>query len=663
VSFVALLLVLLVVVATRSLDAGSVFRGDDVVLPGNDPYYYRFAVERLHERGGPPGDHLATLPGWVDDGEPLFVVTLWAVSGLFGGTREAVGVAVALYPVAAAVAAVALLYAIGRRLTGDRWHGLAAALAFALVPAFVRRTRLGFADHHAFDFVWLLVTALSLVVLVTGRGRPRRARAPAALGVGVGVAGQLLSWDAGALLVVPVAPYVVLQTAVDVRDGYSPTDWGLPLAGGLTVGALLVGGVRLSVGWQDPLVTVVAGALAAGTLVVVVLGEAVRRRTDSVTALVAAEAVGVGATLLAGSTVFRRPVERNAVRLFGSKPVSEALPLFYGSAFWGSVVNFGVVLFLAAPFLAAETWRSLRESRPGWLAASTYAWCLLGLALVQARFAGESAPFLALFAGVGVVRLVSGATERLPTSGSAGTPSTASEAPSGAAGVEPTRRDVLTAASFGGVVAGTNLVDLPYAVADATDEKHDAATWMRRHAEERGWGYPRNYVLSQWGDSRLYNYFVNGRSRSYGFAARHFDGGIASNPPETWYDRFEGRVGFVVVRRDDWGPLYERLFRRNGDGLSHFWLGYVSDDASLKVFALVPGAVVAGRLDGGEPATVRTSVTRNDWTTTYTQRVVPDDDGTFQTTVPYAGTYEVGDAAVTVTRADVRNGRTVELDE
>jgi dolichyl-diphosphooligosaccharide--protein glycosyltransferase len=682
VTFIALLVVLFVVAATRVLDAASVFRRGDVVLPGNDPYFYRVTVERLLARGGTPFD-ISGNPAQVETGEPLLVATLWAVSALFGGSSEAVGLTVALYPVAAAVASAGLVYALGTRLAGDRWSGVAAAVALALVPAFARRTRLGFADHHAFDYVWLLVTALSLVVLVTGRERRDRRGVLAALGVGVGVAGQLLSWDAGALLVLPLAPYAVLQTTVDVRDDRAPTDWGLPLAGGLTAGTLLVGGAHLAFGWQETVVTFVPASLAVGTLLVVVLGEAVRRRTDSVATLVAAEAVGVCGVLLAGSTVFRRPLERNAGRLFNSKAISEALPLFHGSAFWGTVVNFGALVFVAAPFLVAETWRSLRRSRPGWLAASTYAWCLFGLTLVQVRFAGEFAPFVALFTGVGVVRLVTGATGDVPPAGVSDAPSPSAvpaagdssrAEPEAAAGGPtptaspdgprrtPTRRDVLTALSFGGVVAGTSLVDLPYTVATTTDAKHDAATWMRRHATEQGWEYPRNYVLSQWGDTRLYNYFVNGRARSYWFAASNFTGGVASEPPAEWYDRFDGRVGFVVVGRDDWGPLYERLYRNDGDGLSHFRLGYVSTDASLKVFTLVPGAVLTGRLDESEPAVVETSVALDNWTTTYTQRIATDEARAFEATVPYAGTYDVGDGTVTVTPADVRNGRTVELD-
>ena len=62
----------------------------------------------------------------------------------------------------------------------------------------------------------------------------------------------------------------------------------------------------------------------------------------------------------------------------------------------------GLTLFLALP---AMVWgvSLARSDRSGWLVAGSYAWVLLALAVIQVRFVGELAPFLALFAGLAFV--------------------------------------------------------------------------------------------------------------------------------------------------------------------------------------------------------------------------------------------------------------------
>ncbi len=50
--------------------------------------------------------------------------------------------------------------------------------------------------------------------------------------------------------------------------------------------------------------------------------------------------------------------------------------------------------------------------------------------------------------------------------------------------------------------------------------RRQAADGNRRDAAERGHEYSENYVLSRWGQNRVYNYFVNGESEATGTLAR-----------------------------------------------------------------------------------------------------------------------------------------------
>lgn len=148
----------------------SVYRDGQVILSGNDPYYYRYWVEQALASGPNPFDlsALATLPGAVQNGEPLLVATLWWVAELLGSGPEIAGHVLAWYPIVSAVLTAVLVYLLAVRVTDDRRVGVAAVLILALVP---------------FDAKDL-----------------RRPRAIAwGLGLGVAVAGQVLAWEAGPL--------------------------------------------------------------------------------------------------------------------------------------------------------------------------------------------------------------------------------------------------------------------------------------------------------------------------------------------------------------------------------------------------------------------------------------------------------------------------------
>ncbi|WP_049895253.1 hypothetical protein [Halopiger xanaduensis] len=88
-----------------------------------------------------------------------------------------------------------------------------------------------------------------------------------------------------------------------------------------------------------------------------------------------------------------------------------------------------------------------------------------------------------------------------------------------------------------GLIADTTYSNEQVAALEAIDE----------HANATEREYHDNYVLSAWGDSRMYNHFINGESKGYGYAQSNYEDFITSSDPGSWYEQIEGRVGYVVV--------------------------------------------------------------------------------------------------------------------
>ncbi|PSP33928.1 hypothetical protein BRC64_02175 [Halobacteriales archaeon QH_10_67_22] len=116
---------LALVVVLRAFVVSAVFRGEHVVLSGNDPYFYLFWIEQ-------------SLPAGITKGEPLLVATLARITSVFGGP-DAAGAVLAVYPVVSAVLTGALLYWLTLRLTADRRIALAAVVILAAMPGHALR--------------------------------------------------------------------------------------------------------------------------------------------------------------------------------------------------------------------------------------------------------------------------------------------------------------------------------------------------------------------------------------------------------------------------------------------------------------------------------------------------------------------------------------------
>lgn len=660
---------LVLVALLRLTSLSNVFQDGDTVLSGNDPYYYRYWIERIlsSERFG-----LTALPKAVARGEPLFVATLQVIADLVGGTPEAIALVMAWYPVVAAVLTATVVYTLLTTISTDRRVAVAAVIMFALTPGHAFRTSLGFADHHAFDYVWLTVTAIAVTVLTieTIHGdTPRVGRIIAGvLTLAAGVTGQTLAWDAGPLLLLPVGGYLAVDSLLAVYTSRSPARTAIPILVGIGLGTVITWTTHTTLGWHRMLVAASPGLLFAGGAAVTIIGEVSYRLDLHVGIPTVVELVGGFAALTILSdrypeqwTQIVRDVE---TRFFRIDTIAETGGLFSDSFGW--LLLFGFVFILAVPYLLLATQRA--TNHPRWVPLVIYTWYFTGLAVVQIRFVGQMAPFVAVFAGIGFVHLAEWVD-------------IIDDPPKLFGDTHETVRN-LTIPSRGTLqslfilfllVGSLSFIQIPIKTSQLThsDAQYQTASWMANSAADRGLEYPDSYVFSQWGDNRFYNYFVNGESRSYGVAKANYEAFVFSTDSGRWYDRLRGRTGFIVVTPAVVGnasTIGTRLYQTDASrteaapGLVHYRLVYVSDNEQYKVFTLVSSATITGTGPANETLTVRTDVTIGTYTTTYERRIETGPNGTYSVTVPYPGEYRVAGDSVKVTESDIQNGTTVTVE-
>ncbi len=657
------------VVVLRAFVLGSVFRDGDVVLSGNDPYFYLYWVEQSFATG-----ETAQLPSGITKGEPLLVATLTRLTGLFGGA-DAAGAVLAVYPVLSAVLTGALLYWLTLKLTADRRVALAAVIILAAMPGHALRTALGFADHHAFDYVWLTLTAAALVALAGVADRDDLA-APktwlAALTLGIGVGAQTLAWDAGPLMIVPVGAAVAAKVLVHVRSGRSPLVANVPLLAGLVLGALLTLYGHVALDWHTEVVAAAPILLLGGAVAVVAVGELAFRLDRQAEELATAETV----VALAGAAIvwtafpeFRAQLLQGLDRIFRSDDIVETQALFSGDTL-GFLLLFGFFLFLALPALVWGTRRAIDDAR--WVVACSYGWYFFALSLFQVRFTGQLGIFTALFAGVAFVWIAARVDLTDP-------PAFVESSPDRAfARWTPGRPDVSTVVAvllLFALLGGLGVIQSAIKVQQVTteDADYETAAWLADYADEHGWeSRGESYVFSEWGKNRLYNYFVNGNSRTYVYAQSNYGSFMTQTDPDEAAAMIGDRVRFIVTQDRDIDRemmhtrLHDNLGSRNGNvaGLGRFRVLYVTPNSQRKAFLYVPGATVRGTAAPNTTVDVAADVKVPGASFTYERRTSTNETGAYSVTVAHPGTYTVttanGTQTVTVPESAVMNGTTVE---
>jgi len=660
---------LALVVAMRSFVTGAIFRDEAVVLSGNDPYFYLYWTEESLRTG----ESLSDLPGGIEHGEPLLVATLAWFADLFGGVDSA-GAVLAVYPVVTAALTGLVLYWLTLQLTADRRVALAAVVILAVMPGHALRTALGFADHHAFDYVWLILTAAALVSLRTVRAfRDLAAPGPwvTALVLGVSIGAQTLAWDSGPLMIVPVGAIVAAGVLLDVRANRSPVVTQAPVLVGLTVGALLALYGHRSLGWQTDIVITAPMLLVAGTVALTAVAELTHRLGRGAGELAIAQAV----VTLAGVWVVRTNfpefwttlLSRLDSKLFRSDDIVEVRALVDGDTL-PFLLLFGFFLFVALPVLAWATRRTLESDR--WVVPCLYTWYFLALSLFQVRFTGQLGIFTALFAAVGFVWLAA-------TIDLAEPPAPFDTADSPFADWVPDRPDASTLGALAllfVLVCGMGTLQTAIKVEQVTHEPetYETAAHLAAFADDQGWESPgERYVFSAWGDNRLYNYFVNGDSRSYGYAQSNYQAFVAQTDPADATAMIDGRVRFIVTEDLDAPPgtMHARLHTQLGsreddtDGLGRYRALYATGDGQYKAFVFVPGATVRGTAEPNATVEVATDVEIPGETFTYERRTVANETGAYDLRVAHPGTYDITTGGETntvrVPETAVMNGTSV----
>lgn len=681
----ALAVVVLIAALFRSYHVLSVFRGEHIVLLGNDPYFYRHWIRQLalSDAG------VMAVPSGIQEGEPLLIGTIWTVTAVLGGSAPTGYTVLALYPLVCGLLTIPLVYGITRRVTGERRIALAAALLLTVMPVHVFRTALGFADHHAFDYLWLALTLLGGVSLTGHTAHERSNISTTTLfWVGVfalGVTAQTLAWNAGPLLLLPIALFSLALVIVARAHDFSPVPILAPITAGLGLASAVVWLAHVSFGWQPLQVVLTPTLLAIGVGAVLIIGVVATRYNLS-------PRVTAGSVLLGGVTIltitlvvlpeFAAEFLSEFNRLLGlgaADGIVETASIFspqYGT-FFGPAFFFGFALFFALPYVAWSLYTGYRDTSLSLLLVGSYAVVFLLLAILQVRFAGELSIVLAPFAGLALVH-VGSIVDAVPRpTVLAATNSTASlfGSSSDESLTIPNRQSTVALAVVFLLIGGFGIVQGPVQTNKLvySDDAYQTATWLEKHTEQSDLDSESTYVLSVWGQNRMYNAFLSGNSERYGYAQSIYPQFISSTEPDSWYDRLGGRTDYIVMtsvaNQDEAGYqqtshtiLYESFGSATTDhsGAGHYQAVYQSPSKSHVVFVPVEGAIINGTAEPGSTISISTEVSIPNAEFTYTRRTRVAPNGTYRVRVPYAEIYSVGDTSVLVTAQDIESGSVVQ---
>lgn len=703
---------LLSVAGARLVSAPAVFRQGFVVSPANDAYFFRYWQERLASQADGLFDlTLFANMGGAASTRPAAHAVNWWVTVFLGGADTAPAVA-AWLPVVASVGLGYLIYRFTRLLTGDVRVALAAVLFYGLAPINVVYTSVGFFDHQLHQYFWLgllIGTLIALGVDVSRRAAQTdvhsalqaHARDPTmwaiALGLAIAVAGSAHSWGGSPLTFVPVASVIGFRVVLDTYHDISPGYANAPLLGGLTLGASLTVAAHLGLGWHESIAVATPALVSGGAIVAVGLGELWRRATVSPLWLLVAECILTIGGLFGYVSLRPDDLERAQTRLgdlFFREGAREVASLFSPdfAVIFGPLIQLGLGFYFAVAVLGVVTWTLTHRYEPGWLVLACFAWYYTLLATIQVRFAGQLAIVIAPFAGIGLVYLLAVVDIARPvtifnrsTYHPGSEPTGDSKSFRNRGKKRSNEKEPITSVALPdgtrmrsylivtvALVLVFNLLLVPSLVGQLTHDRaqFDAALTVDDHADQAAREYPENFVLSRWGDNRMYNYFVSGESLGYGYAQRTHDEFLTSANPDRWYEQFQGRVGYLVVTDRTNSPMtntsYAALYTGLGLGVNntpttgHYQL--LAAEGGVRTFAVVPGATIQLSNSTGDVVTATTTVTiaseSGNTTHEYTRSATVA-NGTSTIRVAYPGEYTVGNTSVLVTSDDILEGKQI----
>lgn len=682
---IGLLVGVLTIVLWRCLQYRSVLRDGAVVSPSNDPYFFRYIQEQLIARDGLHPSALQDVNAAAV--RPLSHALNWWLTELLGGTPAAASLVAGWLPVLASATLGVVIFATTMILTRDVRAATLSAVLLGVTPVHAVYTSLGFFDHQLHQYFWLGVLLLTLVWL--GRDLKRRIEtstdpkqavrrrlrdgrvwlASGILAVTIGVTPHL--WGGGPLILLPVALYIALRTVTDVQADLPPERTLAPVLAATIVGAVLAYLSHAAWGWRRAFAVFTPALLALGGVSVVGLAVLWRRQDLPARWLLASEGMAaiavVGLFRVLQPSLFADAISRAGDLIFRATAIeSGSLYAFNKAIIFGPLYQVGLYFYIAVVVLAVIGWTATREYRPGWLAVVAFGGFFAALAGLQTRFAGQMTIPFSILGAVGILWLL-GTVDLVRPIGLR--TNSAEQSPEESSGIRefksPSARKGAYIGGFLLLLIGLNLVTVPGLYSQTHyGEAYDAAAEIDDHAAVINQSYPENYVLSQWGENRMYNYFVNGEARGYGYARANYDSFLNATPNQA-YDQYSDRVGYISIAAESMASqsTYTDVINRTGfdtPNAGHYQAVYASD--AVTAFALVPGATLQVSASEGTTVTAETqiNVSGDMNRRTYTQTASMT-DGTATLRVPYPGEYTVEGQTVTVPRQAVYAGEQIQV--
>lgn len=689
---VALAAVLALLAAMRTLQLPTLYRDEHRLSPANDPYFYRTMVDRLLAQSSDPFslELVTNMPARAVSRRPFSHAMNWWVAALLGGDQTAATLVALWLPVVASIGLGIVIYFTAKTASGDVRVGIAAVFFLALVPVHAVYTQLGFLEHRLHQYFWLGVTLLAVTWLASDVKRLSHMHKPAsavrqhlrkprtwiaALAIGPALAFSMHAWGGSIMMMVPLALYAGGRALIDVREGITTTLANLPLLIGTAFGVAIAAFLHFRWEWHDSLLAYWPPLILVGMVLVFVIADLFRRIGVSSLVLGISEVI-VG---IAGIAIFTTQfpdewdyLQDRADTLFTRDTATETMSLFTDA--WTPITQIGLDFVLALFVLAFVVWMVWRQYEPAWLLLCTYALVWLVFASFQIRFAAQMSIIMAVFGGLGFVYLLGwiglarrpelfAETKDVPRPDTESDPRISSmQLPSEPAAIGWIALILL-------LFTGMSLMFIPLLGADTMydDDQYDSLLAIESHNESVAEYDHEYFVLSNWGDNRMYNYLLHGDGDSYGYASSNYQPFIESDHPDDHYDEIASQVGYVVIDDLETTDLPNNTYTTlHGDindttlpDSGHFQALHLGDTASA--YATVPGATIT--VNGtNESITTTTAITLDDTDYTYERTLTESSNTTTATTVAYPGDYDLFDQTVSITQEDVINGSTIELD-
>ncbi len=390
-----------------------------VRLGGNDPWYYYRLIENCihnfpHRIWFDPFTHYP-FGSYLHFGP--FMVYLGAIAGIISGSTggESLRAVLAFLPVVGGVLTILPIYLIGREVF-DKRVGVIAAFLIAFIPGqFLQRTLLGFADHHAYEVLWMLVTVGMFTYSLNRWNETdevRRYDLVLAAMTGVAFGLYIDTWAPGFVLALVIFASIYLALIfgqfVQLKSKFLP----------LTAVALLVAAIvylpfafsypGMSTTHYSPFQLSVILTVAALILILwkideryEIIEKRIRVRKELFFTTIAV------AGLIAMPTVFPQLYTSIATVLKliqlrgGALTIAEVYPFFFtregAFTLWNAYVHFGITFFLAVPGLIYAAYRIYRHRNYRELFLLVWAVSLFVALWGQNRFAYYFASVSALY--------------------------------------------------------------------------------------------------------------------------------------------------------------------------------------------------------------------------------------------------------------------------